>query len=107
MRSSACAVALIAIRGLIIFAHFMLHFVVSSVLRAPLVVPTPTTAALHKLRNRPAEPIARPTSEMGPTRRPFLVLADSPGKFRDPPFLFISTRPAANVMTRRSEGVQP
>ena len=38
---------------------------------APLAVPTPTTAALHKLRNRPAEPIARPTSEMGPTRRPF------------------------------------
>jgi hypothetical protein len=87
MRSSACAVALIAIRA---FGSAYPH-----------------TAALHKLRNRPAEPIARPTSEMGPTRRPFLVLADSPGKFRDPPFLFISTRPAANVMTRRSEGVQP
>jgi hypothetical protein len=64
---------------------------------APVVVPTPTTAALHKLQNRPAEPIAPLTSEMGPTLLGLAISAILPSLYFDP-------ASCQRNATRRSEG---
>jgi hypothetical protein len=54
---------------------------------APVVVPTPATAALHKLQNRPAEPNAPLTSEMGPTLLGLAISAILPFSFFRPGLL--------------------